>query len=162
MTLERPCTRWIVSYSIYGKDSWLVDAQFDLVWSYDDTLHPLWFSVLWLCSCLVPWASVHAAADLKFVIVGKPMPDDGTEHNCEGESIKIGCAYRGSVVPSDVSLTTGSPAQSLHLRPDSSWSFQLFDGGLSYTVPASNASGTRTYTCSAGSLTATFTIIFGT
>jgi hypothetical protein len=135
MTLERPCTRWIVSYSIY---------------------------VLWLCSCLVPWASVHAAADLKFVIVGKPMPDDGTEHNCEGESIKIGCAYRGSVVPSDVSLTTGSPAQSLHLRPDSSWSFQLFDGGLSYTVPASNASGTRTYTCSAGSLTATFTIIFGT
>ncbi|CAI8052984.1 hypothetical protein GBAR_LOCUS28989, partial [Geodia barretti] len=133
MTLERPCTRWIVSNSI---------------------------CVLWLCSCLVPWASVHAAPDLKFVIQGDPQTDDGTEHNCTGQSIKIGCAYRGSVVPSDVSLTTGNPAQSLYLRPESSWTFQLFDGGLSYTVSASDASGTRTYTCSARSLTATFTIIF--
>ena len=183
MAPQRPCTRWTVINSLCGKDSALVWRSVkSCMWSYDD-------GVVSVCgfqySRCVPglsrsqqvsvavtegfwlWYDIqlptHAADTIEFVIADRRQPNASIFQGCEGQDLEIGCAYDRTLFHSGtITLTAENPPERLRLVEDSSWNDNLRYGARTYTVPASDATGTRVYKCSAVEGIAVVTIHFGT
>ena len=105
----------------------------------------------------------HAAGIVDFAIDGQRQTNGSIFRECEGQDLEIGCAYDRTLFHSGtITLTTGNPPERLRLVEDSSWNNNLRYGARTYTVPASDATGTRVYECSAVEGIAVATIQFGT
>lgn len=99
------------------------------------------------CTVVSPTVFVSAAsADVVFVLDGKHVLNNHSVTRCEGEDLLIGCGYRETVHPSDLSLRNISVTPPKKLRLTVQTQTELFQV-RSYNLLARLATGDSQYQC---------------
>ena len=87
-----------------------------------------------------------ASGDVVFVLDGEHPLNNHSVTRCEGESLLIGCGYRETVRPSDLSLRYISVTPPITLKLTVRNETEIFKV-RSYRLSAGSATGDRQYQC---------------